>query len=78
MDFFYLKKKILRLLLKGTMSMVATGHQKLPKMSQNSIISPFFAQRAKKALAKGRSPSQVLEVGPRSGPHLLVFLKLQN
>ena len=44
----------------------------MPKMGQNSIISSFFAQRAKKAWAKGRSPPQELEVGPRSGPYLLV------
>ena len=30
----------------------------------------------KKALAKGRSPPQELEVGPRSGPYLLVAIKL--
>ena len=46
--------KLLRLLLKVTN--VTTGHQKLPKMGQNSIINPFFAPRAKKASAKGRSP----------------------
>ena len=41
-------------------------------MGQNSIIIFFFARRAKKALAEGRSPPQELEVGPRSGPYLLV------
>ena len=50
---------------------VTTGHKKIPKMGQNSIIRPFFARRAKKAL--GRSPPQELEVGPRSGPYLLVL-----
>ena len=55
-------------------TMVTTGHQKLPKMGQNSIKSSFFARRAKKASAKGRSPPQKLEVGPRSGPYLLVLL----
>ena len=29
----------------------------------------------KKALAKGQSPLQEREVGPRSGPYLLVILK---
>ena len=58
------------LLLKVTK--VTTGHQKLPKVVQNSIISSFFARRAKKASAEGRSPPQELEVGPRSGPYLLV------
>ena len=62
--------KLLMLLLKVTK--VTTGHQKLPKMGQNIIISSFFAQRAKKASTKGRSPPQELDVGPRSGPYLLV------
>ena len=55
--------------------MVTTGHQNMPKMGQISIISSFFARRAKKASAEGQSPPQELEVGPRSGPYLLVFLK---
>ena len=46
-----------------------TGHQKWPKMGQNSIIS----QSAKKASAEGQRPLQELEVGPRSGPYLLVI-----
>ena len=54
--------------------MVTTGHQKLPKMGQNSINSSFFGRRAKKASAEGRSSPQELEVGPRSGPYLLVYL----
>ena len=62
--------KLLRLLLKVTK--VTTGHKKLPKMGQNSIISSFFAR--KKALGEGRSPPQELEVGPRSGPYLLVVI----
>ena len=41
------------------------------KISQKIIISCFFARRAKKAL--GRSPPQEIEVGPRSGPYLLVL-----
>ena len=50
-------------------------------MGQNSIISPLFAPRAKKASAKGQSPPQELEVGglevgPRSGPYLLVSVIL--
>ena len=32
----------------------------------------FFARMAKKASAEGQSPPQELEVGPRSGPYLLV------
>ena len=64
------------LLLKVTK--VTTGHQKLPKMGQNSIISPFFARRAKKASAEGRSPPQELEVSPRSGLYLLVTPKAES
>ena len=45
------------------------------KNRQNSIISSFFARRAKKTTAEGRSPPQELEVGPRSGPYILVHLK---
>ena len=44
-------------------------------MGQNIIKSSFFAQRAKKASAKGRSPLQELEEGSRSGSHLLVNMK---
>ena len=51
---------------------------KMPKIGQNSIISPFFARRAKQASAKGRSPPQELEVGPRSGPYLIVEIKVNN
>ena len=68
--FFWFLSKLLRLLLNDTT--VTIGHQKSPKMGQNSIKSSFFARRAKKASAKGRSPPQELEVGPRSGPYLLV------
>ena len=64
--------KLLRLLLKVTK--VTTGYQKLPKMGKkNNIISSFFARRTDKASAEGRCPPQELEVGPRSGPYLLVF-----
>ena len=51
------------------------GYYRIPKMGQNSIKSPFFARRAKKASVEGRSPPQELEVGPRSGPYLLVYSK---
>ena len=44
-------------------------------MGENSIKSSFFARRAKKASAEGRSPPQELEVGLRSGPYLLVCFK---
>ena len=42
-------------------------------MGQNSLISSFFARMAKKASVKGQSPPQELEVGPHSGPYLLVL-----
>ena len=45
---------------------VTTEHQKCHN-------TPFFAHRAKKFSAGGRSPPQELEVGLRSGPYLLVF-----
>ena len=44
------------------------GYYWTPKMGQNSIKSSFFARRAKKASAKGRSPPQELEALPRSDP----------
>ena len=50
------------------------GYYWTPKIGQNSIIRSFLAQRAKKASDEGRSPPQELEVGPRSGPYLLVFV----
>ena len=68
--FFLFLSKLIRLLL--NVIMVTTGHQKLLKIGQNSIKSSFFARRAKKASAEGRSPPQELEVGLRSGPYLLV------
>ena len=61
--------KLLMLLLKDTK--VSTRHQKLPKMGQNSILSSFCCPKGKKSL--GRSPPQELDVGPRSGPYLLVL-----
>ena len=57
--FFWFLSKLLRLLL--NVSTVTTGHQKSPKMGQNSIKNFFFAQRAKKASANGRLPPQELE-----------------
>ena len=68
LDFVVFLLLLLMLLLKVTK--VITGDQKSPKMGQNSIKSSFFARRAIKASAKGRSPPQELEVGPRSGPYL--------
>ena len=75
MGFFGFFLKLLMLLLKITE--VTTGHQKLPKVGQNSIRRSFFARRAKKASSGGRSPPQELEVGPRSGPYILVYIKIK-
>ena len=58
---------------KGTnkLTKVTTEHQKLPKMGQNSIISTFLPEGPKKASAKGWSPLQELEGGPRSSGFVL-------
>ena len=42
------------------------------------LITSFFAQRAKKALAEGQSPPQELEVSPRSGLYLLVHVEKRS
>ena len=76
MDFFVFLvfiSKLLMLLLKVTK--VTTGHQKMPKMGQNSIINSFFARRAKKPFAKGQSPPQELEVGPRDVSSSIINMK---
>ena len=54
--------KLLRLQLKVTK--VTTGHQKLPIMGQNSIISSFFCPKVKKSLGCRPKPS----AGARSRP----------
>ena len=73
LDFFLLLLlKLLMLLLNVTTGKCYYWTPQSTKMGQNSIKSNFFAQRAKKASAKGQSPPQELEVGPRSGPYLLV------
>ena len=69
--FFFLK--FLVLLFRFTE--VTTEHQKLPEIGQNSIISPFYQERQKKVLTKGQSPPKELEVGPCSGPYLLLVYK---
>ena len=68
LDIFWFFGIPFRLLLKVTK--VTTGDQKLPKIGQHSIISSFFCSKGKKSLVW--SPLQELEVGPRSGPYLLV------
>ena len=53
---------------------VTTGHQKLPKLGQKSIISSLFLREGqKKPMAEGRSPPQEIKVGSCSGPYLLVI-----
>ena len=61
----------LRLLIKVTND--TTGQKKIAKngpKEHNKLF--FFALRAKKASAEGRSPLQKLEVGPHSGLYFLV------
>ena len=53
--FFGFFKKLLMLLLKVTK--VTTGHQKWPKIGQNSTIRPFFTQRTHKSISFRTSPS---------------------
>ena len=72
LDFFVFlgfSSKLLRFLLNVTK--VTSGHQKLPKIGRNSIINCLFCPKGKKSL--GGSPPQELEVGPRSGPYLIVW-----
>ena len=65
--------KLLRLLLKVTK--VTTGHQKFPKMGQNSIISSlFFCPKGEKSLGRRPKPSTGARSRPRSGPYLLVLI----
>ena len=71
--FLGLLSKLLMLLLKVTK--VTNGHQKLPKMGQNHNKLFFLPEAQQKALAKGRSPPQELELCPHSGPYLLVTEK---
>ena len=55
------------------------GYYWTPKIAKNGPKQHnklFFARRAKKASAEGRSPPQELEVSPRSGLYLLVVLKV--
>ena len=62
LGFFGFLLKLLRLLLKVTK--VSTGHQKLPKMDQNSIISSFFCPKGQKSLGLRPKPC----AGARSRP----------
>ena len=52
------------------------GYNWTPKIAKNGPKQHkelFFCQKGKKSL--GQSPPQELEVGPRSGPYLLVHIK---
>ena len=66
---FYGVDASLRLLLK--VNKVSTGHQKLLKIGEKSIIGTFLAWRANKF------PWQEVKVGPRSGLYLLVPIIVQ-
>ena len=51
------------------------GYYWTPKNARNwpkQHNKVFFCPKGKKSLGLGRSPPQELEVGPRSGPYLLV------
>ena len=79
-DFFFVNGlfgfffNFLRLLL--TVTKVTTGHQQWPKIGQNSNKKKraFPPQGQKKPSAKRQSPPQELEVGPRRGSYLLVYM----
>ena len=52
------------------------GYYWTPKIAKNGpklLKKLFFCPKGKKSL--GQSPPQELEVGPRSGPYLLVLTK---
>ena len=54
------------------------GYYWTPKIAKNGPKQHkklFFCPKDKKSLGQSRSPPQELEVGPRSEPNLLVFLK---
>ena len=54
------------------------GYYWTPKMAKNGPKQHnkvFICPKGKKGSAEGRSPPQELEVGPRSGPYLLVNYK---
>ena len=55
--------------------MITKNYQHL---ARNSVKKSFFTRRAKTASAEGQSPPQVLDEGPRSGPHLLINSKDQS
>ena len=48
------------------------------KWAKTALKAIFLPEGQKKASAEGRSPPQELEVGPRSGPYLLVSIKWGN
>ena len=79
LDFFGFYGLLLKLLLKDTTGKLQSYYWK-PKMAKNGPKqhnNVFFCLKGKKASSKGRSPLQELEVGPRSGLYLLVFLTIR-
>ena len=48
------------------------------KWAKTAYKALFLHEGKKKASAEGRRPPQDLEVGPRSGPYLLVALNRQS
>ena len=46
------------------------------KCAKTNIKSPFLPEGQKQGLGLGRSPPQEVEEGPRSGPHLLVYINI--
>ena len=58
------------------------GYYFTPKIAKNGpkqhIRLFFFARKAKKVSAEAQSPLQELEIGPRSGPYLLVSFNSLN
>ena len=59
LDFLEFVLKLLKMLLK-----FFTEYQKLSNIGKQQHNKPFFARRAKKALDKGQSPPQEVEVRP--------------
>ena len=74
-DFFIFFFRFLWILFKATMVTTKSyqGYYWTRKMSRNSIISPFFARRAKQASGEGRSRPQELEEGPCSRTYLFFY-----
>ena len=73
LDFFWVPFKVTKVSTKSSQGFYWT-----PKMAKNEPKQHnklFYSLWAKKATAEGRSPPQELEVGPRSGPYVLVLVE---